>query len=79
MTTKRLNFNSFDKGEGNDYSETLVFSSFFQQLFFGTGEYRATFCLACEQAASSGKIFAGKEHRQKRVTFTRWMAVSPPK
>ena len=26
MITKRLNFNSFDKGKGNDYSETLVFS-----------------------------------------------------
>lgn len=34
MITKRLNFNSFDKGEGNDYSETLVFSFFFSVTLF---------------------------------------------
>lgn len=34
MITKLLNFNSFDKGEGNYYSETLVFRFFFQYLVF---------------------------------------------
>ena len=46
MITKRLNFNSFDKGKGNDYSETLVFSFFFQiNSFFSTGEYRGQYFL----------------------------------
>lgn len=47
MITKLLNFNSFDKGEGNYYSETLVFRFFFSNSFFCTDEYRVTFCLAC--------------------------------
>lgn len=47
MITKLLTFNSFDKGEGNYYSETLVFRFFFSNSFFCTDEYRVTFCLAC--------------------------------
>lgn len=34
MITKLLNFNSFDKGEGNYYSETLVFRFFFSVTRF---------------------------------------------
>lgn len=34
MITKLLNFNSFDKGEGNYYSETLVFRFFSVTRFF---------------------------------------------
>lgn len=34
MITKLLNFNLFDKGEGNDYSETLAFRFFSVTRFF---------------------------------------------